>query len=70
MSTNNNSDSGVSIGFTGLLAILFIGLKLWGKITWSWIWVLVPIWGPITLLIAGLIFIAIAQKRRVRKLRK
>ena len=32
------------IGFAGLLAILFIGLKLGGVITWPWIWVLAPLW--------------------------
>jgi hypothetical protein len=32
------------IGFAGLLTILFIGLKLTGHITWSWWWVLSPIW--------------------------
>lgn len=32
------------IGFVGLLTILFIGLKLTGYITWSWIWVLSPLW--------------------------
>ena len=32
------------IGFLGLLTILFIGLKLGGVITWSWIWVLAPLW--------------------------
>lgn len=32
------------IGFTGLLTILFIALKLLGFITWSWVWVLSPIW--------------------------
>ena len=32
------------IGFTGLLTIAFIVLKLLGIITWSWVWVLSPIW--------------------------
>ena len=32
------------IGFAGMLTILFIGLKLWGAITWSWWWVLSPLW--------------------------
>lgn len=32
------------IGFTGLLTILFIGLKLGHVINWSWWWVLSPIW--------------------------
>ena len=38
-----NSSSG-GIGFLGLLAIVFITLKLVGTITWSWWWVLAPIW--------------------------
>ena len=33
-----------NIGFTGALTILFIALKLLGKISWSWWWVLSPIW--------------------------
>lgn len=44
MSRNNNSSSGGGIGFTSLLAILFIALKLIGIIDWPWIWVLCPIW--------------------------
>lgn len=36
--------SSSGIGFTGLLTILFIGLKLGGVITWSWVWVLSPLW--------------------------
>ena len=44
MSSNNNSNSGVKgIGFTGLLTIVFITLKLCGIINWSWWWVLSPI---------------------------
>jgi len=42
MSTSSSSSSG--IGFVGLLTIVFITLKLLGKITWSWFWVLSPIW--------------------------
>lgn len=38
------SASSTGIGFPGLLTILFIGLKLTGYITWSWIWVLSPLW--------------------------
>ena len=45
MSNKNNSSSvGTVIGFTGLLTMVFITLKLLGKITWSWLWVLSPIW--------------------------
>ena len=42
---NNKNTNGV--GFLGLLTLLFIGLKLTGYITWSWIWVLAPLWIPI-----------------------
>lgn len=41
MSTTSQSSG---IGFLGMLAILFIGLKLAGFITWSWWWVLCPLW--------------------------
>lgn len=41
MSDNNNSSG---IGFTGLLTIVFIVLKLLDKIDWSWWWVLSPLW--------------------------
>lgn len=43
MSNNTQGQSG-GISFLGLLTILFIGLKLTGYITWSWWWVLAPVW--------------------------
>lgn len=43
MSNNSSTRSG-GIGFCGLLTIVFIVLKLLGKITWSWLWVLSPLW--------------------------
>lgn len=44
MATSNSSSSSGGIGFVGLLTIVFIVLKLIGKIDWSWWWVLSPIW--------------------------
>lgn len=48
MSSNGSNGTPVTtpggIGFMGLLAVLFVGLKLTGYITWSWWWVLSPIW--------------------------
>lgn len=41
MATNTSSGG---IGFGGLLTVLFIGLKLTNYITWSWWWVLSPLW--------------------------
>lgn len=53
MSDNSNSSSSGGIGFTGLLTIAFIVLKLTGYIDWSWWWV----WSPI--LIAVSIFLLV-----------
>lgn len=44
MANSSNSSSSSGIGFNGLLTIVFIVLKLLGKITWSWWWVLSPLW--------------------------
>jgi glucan phosphoethanolaminetransferase (alkaline phosphatase superfamily) len=41
---NSSSSSSSGIGFTGALTITFIILKLCKVITWSWIWVLSPLW--------------------------
>lgn len=52
-----NSNSAKGIGFTGLLTVAFIVLKLCGVIKWSWVWVLSPIW--ISLLLSVMIFFLI-----------
>lgn len=57
MSDERTTSSG--IGFTGLLAIAFIVLKLCKVIAWSWLWVLSPVWIPVTLLFTlGLTYLA------------
>jgi hypothetical protein len=53
---NQQASSG-GIGFAGLLTILFIGLKLTGYISWSWWWVLSPLW--ISILLVIIIFVVI-----------
>ena len=50
--TNNENRSSSSIGFTGLLQIAFIVLKLCGVIKWSWFWVLSPTWIGLIMIIA------------------
>ena len=40
---NNKAGCG-SVGIAGTLTIVFIVLKLCGLITWSWTWVLSPLW--------------------------
>ena len=50
MSDNKTTVNG-GIGFTGLLTIVFVALKLLGVITWSWWWVLSPIWISVALVV-------------------
>ena len=58
--SSNSSSSSSGIGFPGLLTVLFIGLKLTGNITWSWVWVLSPLWISfvLSLVIAAIVVIA------------
>ena len=56
---NSNSSSG--LGVVSIVQIIFIVLKLTGNISWSWWWVLSPIWIPAALFFAVflLVFIVI-----------
>ena len=64
-SNNDNTTSieTVSVGtsFVGLLTIIFIVLKLTKVITWSWWWVLSPIWITWGLVIVMLFILGIAS---------
>lgn len=51
-----------------LLTVLFVGLKLTNIITWSWIWVLSPLWIPICLsiiimIVCLLLYIIVGNKK-------
>lgn len=54
----SNNKSGGGIGFFGMLAIVFIACKITGFIDWPWLLVLLPIWGPL-LLVLVVAFIAL-----------
>jgi hypothetical protein len=55
--TMSSSSSSGGVGFSGLLTVVFIALKLTGNITWPWVWVLSPLWISFIL---GIAFLAIA----------
>ena len=57
MSRNSSSKASGGIGFTGLLQIAFIVLKLCKVISWSWLWVLSPTWISLILVILIIVFI-------------
>ena len=39
-----NSTRKNGMGFTSVLTLIFITLKLCSVISWSWVWVLAPLW--------------------------
>lgn len=67
---SDNNSNGASIGFPALLTLLFVGLKLTKYITWSWWWVLSPIWLPLALLIFGFFIYWVLRAIRRNKLRR
>lgn len=61
----NNENSKNGIGFTGLLQIAFIVLKLCNIIHWSWIWVLSPTWISIIIVtICFVVLVVLIKKER------
>ena len=56
------TSTNTGIGFTGLLTIVFITLKLLGKINWSWWWVLSPVWIRIIIMVGVLLFYSIFDR--------
>lgn len=56
MNDNRGTDVKIGTSFGEGLSLLLIALKLCGIISWSWIWVLAPVWmGAIIVLIILLI---------------
>jgi hypothetical protein len=68
----NDNSSGSAYGgggtFLSMLTVLFIGLKLTGYITWSWWWVLAPLWGSIAfgllVFLGFFIYLASSEKKK------
>ena len=55
MQENNEGKVTISIGIVPILTIVFVVLKLCKVISWSWVWVLCPLW--ITLSLALIVFV-------------
>lgn len=62
MNNKDNSSSGGRLGFASILQLIFITLKLLGKISWKWLWVLSPTWISITLLVIVWVIAVIFEK--------
>lgn len=49
--SNRNYNNSTGIGFIGMLQIAFIVLKLMNVLTWSWLWILSPMWISFVLIV-------------------
>jgi hypothetical protein len=65
MSNNNNSSSGLGLGV--ILFLIFMVLKLTGYITWSWWYVTLPLWGPISLVLVIMGIVALIAYNKYKR---
>ena len=67
----SNNGRGISVGFTGLLQLVFIVLKLCGVIDWAWGWVLAPAWISAALVVlifvVAIILVCVEDRNETRK---
>lgn len=61
MSDGGNTTSG-GIGFSGVLFIVFLILKLTHVIDWSWVWVFAPLWINLLIIIVMFVVFIIGDK--------
>ena len=61
MNNNKVEVKNGGIGFLGVLQIVFIVLKLIGKINWSWGLVLAPLWAPLALTVLACVIVIILK---------
>lgn len=52
-----NQQANSSFPFLSILTLIFITLKLTGTIGWSWLWVLAPMWIPLSFMLAMLLIV-------------
>ena len=67
MNSEKSNASRGGMGLAGVLLVVFIILKLVGVITWSWLWVLSPLWISVGLVLViflvTLVVVAITQHK-------
>lgn len=54
----------MKMGICSVLGLIFVTLKLTGVIAWSWLWVLLPFWGPVSLGVILVLLAAIVASAR------
>lgn len=68
MSNVSGQSNSSSVGFVGLLTIVFVVLKLTGVVRLSWVWVVSPVWITIALclvaFVVGFLFAWVSDPNR------
>ena len=59
--SNSKVESSGGVSFFTLLGVLFIGLKLAKVISWTWPYVLLPLWGPFVVVMVVLIVVLLVH---------
>jgi hypothetical protein len=62
---NNNTSNGLGLGT--ILFLIFMTLKLTGYITWSWWYVTLPLWGPLSLVLVILGIVALIAYNKYKQ---
>lgn len=65
-----NNNDGLGVSFMGLLALIFIVLKLTKVISWSWIWVISPIWISAILIVIIYMSVYVRYNRKISRKNK
>lgn len=60
--SDKNSGAGGGIGFSGVLFIVFLVLKLCKVINWSWWWVTAPLWIPAIIVVICIILLKVLDR--------
>ena len=60
-----NTEETINLSFFGIVAIVFIILKLTGTINWSWLWVLSPLWIGLILCVVIVAVVLIVMKNKI-----
>jgi hypothetical protein len=59
-----------SINLVDGIFLIFLGLKLAGKIDWPWFWVMSPIWIPLSVLILVAIMVGVSDRIKMKRAAK
>jgi hypothetical protein len=65
--SNNKSNSSSGLGLGVILFLIFMTLKLTGYITWSWWYVTLPLWGPISLVLVIMGIVALIAYNKYKR---